>query len=315
MIEPLVSVIVNNYNYGRFLGDAIESCLRQTYSNLEIIAVDDGSIDDSADVMRRYANRIVPIFKANGGQITALNAGFAACHGEVICLLDADDWFLPEKVESILHIFGAHPAIGSCFHAVNVVDASGAALPQPRLAPSGAQDFRKGIARGHMPFTATTTSGLCFRRALLAQICPMPERDYQVQDLYIKWTALALAPTYFLPDALATQRIHGANAYTLKSNEVDRARQFIVCAGWMREQFPGVLMRWADNIFAQGLGTCWRLGDVESATQERVRRYLTGLPSNARSEVLARAVCWRFGVDKLYHAVGRLGGLARHHNG
>ena len=76
--NPLVSILINNYNYGYFLGAAIESALSQTYQNIEIIVVDDGSTDNSREIIAHYGNHIIPILKENGGQASAFNAGFAA---------------------------------------------------------------------------------------------------------------------------------------------------------------------------------------------------------------------------------------------
>ena len=84
------SIVISNYNYGRYLPDAIDSALAQTYADTEVIVVDDGSTDDSRRIIEAYRDRIVAIFKANGGQASALNAGFAASGGEVIVFLDAD---------------------------------------------------------------------------------------------------------------------------------------------------------------------------------------------------------------------------------
>ena len=88
---PLVSILINNYNYDRFISQAIDSALNQTYPNVEVIVVDDGSTDNSLVVIRNYRDRITPVVKNNGGQASALNAGFSICKGEIICLLDADD--------------------------------------------------------------------------------------------------------------------------------------------------------------------------------------------------------------------------------
>ena len=93
------TIIINNYNYGRFLVAAIESALNQTYAGTEVVVVDDGSTDDSRQIIAGYGNRIRPVLKANGGQASTFNAGFAASTGDVICMLDSDDFFYPNKVE------------------------------------------------------------------------------------------------------------------------------------------------------------------------------------------------------------------------
>ena len=89
--RPLISIVVINYNYARFLRAAVDSALAQTFPNIEVIAVDDGSTDESRDVIESYGNRISSVFKPNGGQGSAFNAGFAASRGEVVIFLDADD--------------------------------------------------------------------------------------------------------------------------------------------------------------------------------------------------------------------------------
>src|SRR5215217_1250210 len=93
--EPFVSVVVNNYNYGRFLGEAIDSALAQTYPRTEVVVVDDGSTDDSCSVIAGYDGRVVPVLKENGGQASAFNAGFAASRGDIVIFLDADDYLFP----------------------------------------------------------------------------------------------------------------------------------------------------------------------------------------------------------------------------
>jgi len=104
---PLVSVIVVNYNYGRFLRQAVESVFNQTYPNIECIIVDNASTDDSAaillDLSHRYRSLTVLQRTENGGQSIASVEGFAASSGEYIVFLDADDVLLPSFAET--HIF------------------------------------------------------------------------------------------------------------------------------------------------------------------------------------------------------------------
>src|ERR1700684_2928477 len=100
--RPLVSIIINNYNYARFLPSAIDGALAQTYSRVEVIVVDDGSTDESRAVIESYERRIAPLFKDNGGQGSALTAGFAASRGEIVMFLDADDELMAEAVERVV---------------------------------------------------------------------------------------------------------------------------------------------------------------------------------------------------------------------
>lgn len=95
--SPLVSILMPNYNYGRYIGEAIESVLRQTYPHWELIICDDGSTDNSCEVVKRYQDkdsRIKLIQKENGGMASALNAAYRECKGDIICLLDSDDVFV-----------------------------------------------------------------------------------------------------------------------------------------------------------------------------------------------------------------------------
>src|SRR5258708_5352000 len=100
-----VSIIVNNYNYGRFLPQAIQSALGQTYGNKEVIVVDDGSTDESRAVVESYGTRIRAIFKNNGGQGSAYNAGFAASSGDLIHFLDADDFLMPTAIQEAVGLW------------------------------------------------------------------------------------------------------------------------------------------------------------------------------------------------------------------
>ena len=93
---PRVSIVVNNFNYERYVGEAIDSALAQDHDDVEVVVVDDGSTDGSPEVIASYAERIVPVLKSNGGQGSAFNAGFAAATGAAVIFLDADDRLAPQ---------------------------------------------------------------------------------------------------------------------------------------------------------------------------------------------------------------------------
>ena len=128
---PLVSIIINNYNYEAFLAQAMESALAQTYTPVEVVVVDDGSVDNSRAVIERYAaqykGRVIPVLKENGGQASALNAGVLASQVDIICFLDADDIYLPEKVAETVAAFEVDDSIEWFFQrsTINVVKFAG----------------------------------------------------------------------------------------------------------------------------------------------------------------------------------------------
>lgn len=98
MNAPLTSVVVTNYNYGRFLSQALDSVLAQSYPHIEVVVVDDGSNDNSLDVLRTYGSRVRVIPQQNRGVSEARNRGIRESRGELVAFLDADDAWLPDKL-------------------------------------------------------------------------------------------------------------------------------------------------------------------------------------------------------------------------
>ena len=105
ILQPLVSVVIPAYNRAAYLAQAIDSVLAQTYTPLEIIVVDDGSTDDTAQLAASYLPRIQLIRQANAGAAAARNSGIAQSHGELIALLDSDDRWLPDKLARQVPLF------------------------------------------------------------------------------------------------------------------------------------------------------------------------------------------------------------------
>ncbi len=116
---PLVSIVIPCYNQARYLGEAIESALKQTYSTIEVVVVDDSSTDHTALVAQSFLP-VRYVHQPNGGVAAARNKGFELSHGEYVLFLDADDRLLPHAVESGLRLLQAHPrcafAFGSAYY-------------------------------------------------------------------------------------------------------------------------------------------------------------------------------------------------------
>lgn len=106
--NPIVSIVIPCYNVAPYVGRALDSCLSQTYTNLDIVCVDDGATDNTAEVIKEYItkdSRISIVQKPNGGLATARNAGLDHIKGEYVLFLDADDWLEPDTVEYYLSLF------------------------------------------------------------------------------------------------------------------------------------------------------------------------------------------------------------------
>jgi glycosyltransferase involved in cell wall biosynthesis len=123
----LVSVIVPAFNAAQFLGDAVRSVLRQTWTAFELIIIDDGSTDDTGDIADRFASddtRIAVIHQPNRGLSAARNAGMETSTGEVICFLDSDDMFLPGKLQKQVEFLELFPTCDLVFSDYYVGDGS-----------------------------------------------------------------------------------------------------------------------------------------------------------------------------------------------
>jgi glycosyltransferase involved in cell wall biosynthesis len=218
--SPLVSTIINNYNYGRFLREAIDSALNQTYPNLEIIVVDDGSTDDSREIIDSYGDRIIAVLKDNGGQASACNEGFRASKGEVVIFLDADDALLPDTVRRVVTAFQAHPGAVKVQYRQQFVDAYG--RPTGELQPPCYQPMPSGDLRQHIlkfrEHTWPSTSGNAFASSVLRQILPIPEDTYRCDvDHYLCTVSAVFGSIISLDEVGSLYRVHGENNWYFAS--------------------------------------------------------------------------------------------------
>lgn len=214
--NPLVSVLIANYNYARYIDKALESVLRQTYPHFEVVVCDDGSTDNSREVIKQYASqdsRLKLVCKQNGGVASALNAAYLASNGQIVCLLDADDTYLPEKLQQVVEAFANNAEVGFVAHRVFRIDARGrrqGVLPLFALVPSGWHGpllLRNGGILPDMP----SCSGLSFRREVAKRIFPLPEDFRRNADEIFMRLAPLMTHIIGLDQALSEVRCHGSN--------------------------------------------------------------------------------------------------------
>jgi glycosyltransferase involved in cell wall biosynthesis len=129
--EPLVSVVIPCYNHARYIEEAIRSVESQEYSNHEIIVVDDGSTDNTEDIVKKFKNRTIYLRQENRGTAAARNLGIALARGEFIAFLDADDSWLPGKLQKQMKAIDADPSVGLVACGEFDIDESGKILGGP----------------------------------------------------------------------------------------------------------------------------------------------------------------------------------------
>jgi glycosyltransferase involved in cell wall biosynthesis len=232
--RPLVSVLISNYNYGQYLIEAIESVLGQTYSNLELIICDDGSTDDSPSILQRYQamdSRIKVVRQPNGGQSHALNSAFRECTGEIICLLDADDVFLPNKLGLVVGALIAAPGSGFVANRMLLVDHSRRPLAQiPSLyeLPSG---WRGGFPDRNGPRIVPglpPTSGLSLHRSVAQTLFPLPAELRAYSDTSIQAIAPLITSIVSISVPLSEYRVHGVNVAAVSRFTEERLRNIVL---------------------------------------------------------------------------------------
>lgn len=134
---PTLSLVIPSYNRAALIGATLDSALQQRQSFLEIIVVDDGSTDHTADVLARYAGRIQVIQLANGGVQNARNTGVAAARGDFVVLCDSDDLLEPHYVDTIAAWLAAHPDCDAVYSNFVTFDERGVHADKFSLAPAG----------------------------------------------------------------------------------------------------------------------------------------------------------------------------------
>ncbi len=221
----VVSIIINNYNYGRYLQAAIDSALSQTYAAVEVIVVDDGSTDDSHMVMQAYGAAIKPLYQRNMGQAAAFNLGFACSSGDVIIFLDADDVLLPEMAAKVAEALDQQPHAAKVMVRMAVIDdqgrPTGERKPSEHL-PLLDGDLRRQTVAFPSDIPWMPTSANTFRADVLRQIMPVPAEYGRVgADWYVAQVTPLFGSVIFLDWVGAHYRVHGQNNYEQASGRID----------------------------------------------------------------------------------------------
>ncbi len=201
--NPKVSIITPSFNQGRFLEAALGSVLAQTYPNIEYIAVDGGSRDDSPAILERYAQHFAWwVSEKDKGHADALNKGFSHATGEVLAWLNSDDVYYPDAVAEAVAILQQHPEVGMVYGDADLIDNSGGCIGQFAARQT---DYRS-MLRGSVHIPQATTF---FRADLWRQLGPLDLSLFFSFD-YDLWVKIAkVSQLLYVPKRWAKFRIHG----------------------------------------------------------------------------------------------------------
>ena len=204
------SIVINNYNYATFLGRAIDSALGQTHK-AQVIVVDDGSSDNSRQIIRSYSDRIETVLKPNGGHASAFNAGYERAKGDIVLFLDSDDEMEPFSVETLLRVWRNDTVVAHFpMTVIDKEDGEMGTVPDPHSKLADGDVLNELLSKGY--FASTVTSGMAFARDLLEQIMPVPEGTYfQGADGYLLRAAAFFGPFQYVDKRLARYRVHNRN--------------------------------------------------------------------------------------------------------
>lgn len=208
MNQKLVSIIITNYNYEKFITEAIESVLKQTYQHFQLIIVDDGSTDNSKKIINQYATlypaKIKVIFKENGGQGSAFNEGYmATSNSDIVTFLDADDYIFPTRLERIVEL---HEQYDIVEHSLVLTNNSCFVKPDKI---NLCKDFKE--SGKYVSFAPT--SAISYNRKLLDKFFPIPDDITKIcADSYVNIGALYYGEKVVnVKECLGYYRIHDNN--------------------------------------------------------------------------------------------------------
>lgn len=228
---PAISVLINSYNYGQYIADAIESVLKQSRRPEQIIVVDDGSTDGTSQIVtERYRDRpeVTLVTQSNRGQLAAIVAGFQQAQGDVIFLLDADDRYQADHIAKVMATYETRRDVDFVFTGMMEFGASA----NPRLYAAKDHYFSSSVIRSLLvtEWVGEATSALSCRRWVLDALLPVfvdlaPQWKIRADDCVIRGSSAVGARKLFLAQTTVDYRVHGTNSFATQKLELAQHRQ------------------------------------------------------------------------------------------
>lgn len=246
-MRPIVTALIDTYNHERFIEEAVVSVLEQGFarSDVEILVVDDGSTDRTAEIVRKFEPRVRLLLKPNGGQASAFNAGIPKARGEIVAFLDGDDWWAKNKLTRVVETMSRDPSLGTVGHGITVVHPDGHGESEILL--EGFR-FKANTCAGALLFrlrkSLLGSSRLAMRTNVLKRIGSVPEQLTVEADEYLFTLGAVLADVEILPDVLTFYRLHSQNGFQITASDPDRARRKMEILSVLAKVLPAALCQY-----------------------------------------------------------------------
>lgn len=224
MIKPLVSVVIPTYNRDKYINETIESVLAQTYPNIEIIVIDDGSTDNTKEVVAQYVPKIQYVWQKNSERGASRNHGLRLAKGEFISFLDSDDLWLPDKIEEDINFFRKNPSVGLVYTDALQVDAKGNYLKLLKPQKYNGKVTEKLLEDNFVPMATHL-----IRTELAKNIGGFrEERQLSGSEDWEFWVRLSTVTDFaYLPRATTKIRTHEANTMSNPSG-MERSMNYAI---------------------------------------------------------------------------------------
>lgn len=234
MAEPNVSVIIPSYNLGKYIGEAIESVLNQTYQNYELIIVDDASSDASVDIIKTYCKKDKRIksyyFKENKGACEAFNYGLSKAKGKYICYMGADDVFLPDKLEIQFNFLEENPQFMAVFGLPEFIDENGNILNDIKWINPNYKSRYEYLRHFFYYGSCLAHPSVMIRRKMYNEFGFLDNRFYQLPDFDL-WIKICMKYEIFVLERIVyknrirgNSNASGINVYSYQRNCLEFAK-------------------------------------------------------------------------------------------
>ncbi len=302
---PLVSVITPAYNQGIFLKDTIESVLSQDYPNIELLVLNDGSTDNTEEILKEYTGRIKWETQKNMGQTPTINKGWRQTTGEIITWLNSDDTYLPGAVKAGVDYLMAHPETGIVFADSVFTEADGTHLNRTRPVPPF--DYKNFVAGCENPISQPSSF---IRREVVQKAGELDPSFYYFMD----WDFWLRAGLYFkidyIPELWSTYRLHADSKTVSQSKKAAPELHYMYNKFFSREDLPAdikALKKKAMMNMYFTSGSYYLTGEDKKSSAKMARKAISENPAGLLSpKSLHKFFYCSFGSSSVYKGVKKL---------